>query len=179
MYIPHNKNIFKSFFIFLIIDKKRGVVIIISLVLLLGVIDAAWILSYKQTITAKVIGEKFYSISEEFDSTISLNTSDGPDTEINLMKIESNKDRLVDLDATTRRTNLTSEEECDYEDDCIVTWTYIHDGIKEILINKQTITNNKNFTLLEGEENYIEYKIECVEDSCAQRIASNVTIEGI
>jgi len=160
-------------------DKKKGLVIIISLVLLLGAVDAAWIFYYKNTITANVIGEKFYSISEEFDSTISVDTTEGPDSESTLMKIQSlDRDRLMEISTTTRRTNLTSEKDCDYEDDCIVTWTYIYDsGIKEVLINKQTITNEKNFTLYAGGNNYIEYKIECVEDSCPQRIVSNVTVE--
>lgn len=163
-------------------DKKRGILIIILLVLFLGVIDAAWIIYYKDSITTNVIGEKIYTISEEFDNSLSLDTLDGPDEKSTLMKIQDvDKDRLMEIEVSTRRTNLTSEVECpDYEDDCRVTWTYIYgDGTREVLIDKQTITNKKNFTLFTGQDNFIEYKIECVEDSCPQRIVSNVTIEGI
>lgn len=164
-------------------DRKKGLSIIILLVLVLGVVDAAWILYYKKTITTNVIGgESVYSISLEFNDTLSLDTSNGPDSTKTLMKIDNlDKNLNMSFEIETRRTNLDSD--CpNYENDCIVTLAHIYNNgteIKTILSSKQTITNDGNFTLFKDVDNYIEYKVECVENSCAQRISSNVTLEQI
>jgi len=164
-------------------DRKKGLSIIVFLVLLLGVVDAAWVLYYKGTITTNVIGEQSaYSISWEFNDTLSLDTTNGPDSTSTLMKIDSlDKDLDMGFEIETRRTNLDSN--CpNYEDDCTVTLAHIYNNgteIKTILSNKQTITNDGNFTLFKDVDNYVEYKVECVENSCSQRISSNVTLEQI
>jgi len=168
-------------------DKKGGMLLLIFLVLLLGTVNAAWIISYKKTITTNVIGEKsVYNISWEFDNTLSLNTNNGPASTDTSMKIDGlTEDMNMTFEIETRRTNLSSEEECpNYEKDCDVIVTHIYDDgiieIKTILSDSPTtIGDEANFTLFAGFDNFIEYKIECVEDSCPQRINSNVTLKQI
>ena len=79
----------------------------------------------------------------------------------------------------TQKTNLTSEEVClDYKDDCEVIISHIYDG--NIILSNVTDSSFKgNFTLFIPLTNYIEYMIECVEDSCSQRINSNITLEEL
>ncbi|VVB82641.1 Uncharacterised protein [uncultured archaeon] len=164
-------------------DKRKGIFLIIFLVLLLSVVNAAWIIYSKQTITSNVVGGKNdYNISWSFDNSLSLNTSNGPDETSTSMKIEGlSKDANMSFEIETRRTNLNSS--CpNYDDDCKVILTQIYNNggeIRKILSDKQTITSTGNFTLFHGTDNFIEYRIQCVENSCSQRIVSNVTLEQI
>jgi hypothetical protein len=168
-------------------DKRRGLFIIIVLVLILGVVDAAWIISYRKTITANIIGEqKIYTISQEFSNNISLNTSTGPAEIITLMKIDGLiEDANMSFEIDTRRTNLTSKTECPNPDeDCGIIVTYIYNNgtgnVTNILSYKPAnLGDDKNFTMYKEVENFLEYKIQCVEDSCPQRIRSNITLEQI
>lgn len=161
-------------------NKKRGIFIIGILVLLLGVVNAAWVFYYGRNITAEIVGEpEHYVRSEQFDNDISMNTTDGPASiSTNLTIKDLERDLYLNLESATRRYNLTSEDECDLDDDCNVTISFIYEnGTKDVLINKQLVSLKANVTLFENYENVLEYKIECVEDSCPQRIVSNVTLE--
>ena len=159
---------------------KRGVIVIIFLVLLLAVIDSAWIFSYKKTITTEIIGQnKGYTISHEFDNALSMNTSNGPGQINSSLKIMGlDKDVNMSLEISTRRTSINSS--CsDYDKDCKVIITQIYNNIRKILSNTTNINDDENFVLFKNTENIIEYQIVCVENSCSQRIISNVTLEQI
>ena len=160
---------------------KRGAIIIILLVLLLVLVDSAWIFSYKRTITSNVIGrgQEAYTITQEFND-LSLDTSTGASSQISLMKVQGlGKDITVNLAIETRRTNLDST--CvNYDDDCNVTVTQIYsNGTRKILSNKQNINEQANFTLFKDTENVLEYKIFCIENSCPQKVNSTVTLTEI
>jgi hypothetical protein len=151
------------------------------LVLLLGVVNAAWMFYYQRTITGEVAGEpEHYVRSEQFDNNLSINTTDGPASISTNLTIEDlERDLYLNLESRTERYNLTSEDECDLDDDCNVTISFIYEnGTKQVLIDRQVSSALKaNVTLFEDYENVLEYKIECVEDSCPQRIVSNVTLK--
>jgi hypothetical protein len=164
-------------------NKKRGILIIVFLVLILGVVNAAWAIYYKKTITTNVIGDKkIYDISQEFNS-LSLNTSGGPDSDVTLMKIGGlSEDENMNYAIETRKTYLDAS--CPNPDkDCLVTVTQIYAGgsgeIRNILSSTQNINSEKNFTLVKNTDNLIEYKVECIKNSCPQRISSNVTIQQV
>jgi len=168
-------------------NKRKYLFILIVLILVLGVVDAAWIVFYKKTITTNVIGEeKTFTIFQEFNSILSLNTSNGPAETKTLMEIKDlTEDANMTFEIETRRTNLTSETECpNFEDDCGVIITHIYPNgmvnITNILSNKPTtIGDEANFILLKNINHFIEYKIQCVEDSCPQRVSSNITLEQV
>ena len=156
--------------------------LLVFLVLLLSVVNAAWIIYYKKTITTNVIGEEtVYTISQEFANTLSLNTTSGPANITTLMEIKNlNENIKMSFEIETRKTNLTNASCPNYRDDCGVIVTHIYDSIRRILSNRSTtITDKENFTLFTPLTNFIEYRIECVEDSCSQRINSNITLEEI
>jgi hypothetical protein len=160
---------------------KRGVIVIILLIFLLVLIDSAWIFSYKKTITTEITGQStIYTISHEFDNALELDTSDGPSQINTSIKIKGlGKDVNMSFDISTRRTNVTV---CpNYDDDCDVIVTQIYNNdIRKILSDKPTTIGDKeNFTLFKNVDNMIEYQIVCVQNSCPQRIISNVTLTEI
>jgi len=164
-------------------DKKRGIAILIFLVLLLGMIDAAWIFSYKKIITANVVGgeKKVYTISQNFGDSLLLNTSNGPDSKSTLMKISDlEEDTNMLFKIETRVIYL--EPGCLNGEDCraIVTQNFIN-GTKKILSDTDhySVNEQANLTLLKTIENILEYKIECVKNSCAQKINSTITLSQI
>jgi len=163
-------------------NRRKGVLILIFLVLLLGVVNAAWIFSYKKTVIADIIGreQKIYTISQDF-SDLLLNTSNGLDNKSTLMKINNLKENMNMLfKIETRVTNLSS---CpDYDKDCKVTVTQIfNNGTRNILSDTDHyyINEEANLTLFKDAENVLEYNIVCVKNSCPQRIKSNITLSQI
>lgn len=161
-------------------DKKRGLVILIFLILLLGVVNAAWILSYKKTITGNVFGGKFFTISKEFSNEISIDTSEGADSDTTEMKINVKKDSNVSLDVDIERINMDSSD-CPYLEDCRVIVIHNYQDSSDVLMNTtaKSSPSSERFILFKDTENIIRYMISCKENSCLQRIVSNVTIEGI
>jgi hypothetical protein len=169
-------------------DKKRGIFIIVFLVLFLGVVNAVWIISYSSTITTNVIGqEKEYSFSHEFNESLSLDTSDGPANTTTTWIIEDlEEDINMEFDVETRKNS--SDTECtngddDYKKDCKITITHIYDDgsgeIRSILSNTTNIQSSGEVTLMEDIDNIIEYKVECVPNSCTQEIVSTIEFEEI
>jgi hypothetical protein len=164
-------------------DKRRGIVILIFLVLLLGVIDAAWIFSYKKIITASVVGgeKKVYTISQDFGDSLLLNTSNGPDIKSTLMKISDlEEDTNMLFKIETRVTYL--EPDCLNGEDCKVTVTQdLINGTEKILSDTDhyNINEEANLTLFKIIENILEYKIECVKNSCPQKINSTIILSQI
>ena len=163
---------------------KRGVIVIILLVLLLVVIDSSWIFSYKRTITSNVIGdgEKVYTIFQEFDNSILLDTSNGADNESTFMKINNlQKDINMSFAIETRVTNLSSS--ClNYDSDCRVVVTQnLVNGTKKILSDTDHyyINEKTNLTLYKNIDNVLEHKIFCIENSCPQRINSTIVLTEI
>jgi ribosomal protein L7Ae-like RNA K-turn-binding protein len=163
------------------LDKKRGIVIIICLILLVGIVNAAWIFFYyNQTITGNVIGgEKLSYTLLEFGSTLSVNTSEGASSNSTIMKINSlSENQNVKISIKVNKTNLNSS--CsNYENDCEVFLSQVLlNGTRDTLVHVLTSTNtqSKSFTLLEG-NNQIEYNLSCDAHSCPQTIVANITIE--
>ncbi|MDO8528705.1 MAG: hypothetical protein Q7S06_02335 [Nanoarchaeota archaeon] len=160
--------------------KLKGIIVIGLLIALLGFMDAAWIIYHRSTITTNIIGEKsMYNISQEFANTLSLNTSSGITNVTSLMEIEGITGNInMSFDIQTRKTDLTNASCPNYDDDCCVIVTHIHNTNRNILSNcPSNIGDKENFTFLTPGTNYLEYMIECVEDSCSQRINSNITLE--
>jgi hypothetical protein len=169
-------------------EKKKGIIIIVSLIFLMGIVNAAWIIYYHQDIVTEIIGQpEHYSMSEQFEDSLNLNTTESlASISTNLTIEELGENINVTLDMSTHKINLTSETEChDYEKDCKVIIDYIYNNGTEdirqslIITEGSRVSGDANFTLLEDYENILEYRIECVEDSCPQRIISNITLEQI
>ncbi len=161
-------------------NKKRGLIVLVVLVSLMTFVNAAWIIFYEGEIITNIIGEGApYIITQEFSNSLSLNTSSGNGTVTTSMKIEGLSENInMSFDIDTRRTNLNSS--CpNYDDDCVVRLTHIYGGVRNILSNTTNVNDDGNVLLLAPNENFIEYMIYCVEDSCPQRINSNVTLEEI
>ncbi len=170
-------------------DKKRkgklkGFVVLVFLILILGIIDAAWIIYHKSTITTNIIGEKkVYFISQQFSDTLSLNTSTGPANVTTLMKIDDlTEDINISFRSETDRTVLDSD--CpNYKDneDCNVTVAYLYsNGTRKLLIYKNKGDETANFTLLALPIiNIFEYRIDCIKDSCSQIINSTIILEEV
>lgn len=159
---------------------------LISLVILLSVVNAAWILNYNKTITANVIGEeRTFTFSHEFEDVLDLDTSNGPNSTITIWEIENLEEDLnTTFDISTHKFNLTSEEICsDYKKDCRVIVTHIYNNgtgeVRDLLsyIEGSSVTGDANLILFEDISNVIEYRIECAENSCSQEIVSEITIE--
>jgi len=167
-------------------NKKKGVIILIILVSLLSVVNAAWILNYSAEITTKVIGkEKTYSFSHKFKDIPSLDTTQGPNSTVTNWEIEDlDTDLNVTFKISTHKTNLTSEKECpEYKTDCRVIVTHIYEDdskeVKDILSYTEgsSVTGEANFILLKDISNIIEYRVECARNSCSQEITSEINIE--
>jgi hypothetical protein len=161
---------------------KREKTLLFILIILLGVVDSAWIFFYyNRTITSNVIGgeKATYSISQQFNENLVLDSSSNSASNSTIMKISNlSKDLSAHLSVKVNKTNLDSE--CsDYKEDCTVIITQIlPNGTKNSLVSSTSENpNGKYFTLFEG-DNYIEYNLSCVKNSCPQKIISNITIEG-
>lgn len=88
-------------------NKKKGVMLLIVLVSLLSVVNAAWIISLqKVTINSQIIGEKEnYVISREFDTLLMLNTSDGSASNSTNMTLEDlHRSLFMELESITKET---------------------------------------------------------------------------
>jgi hypothetical protein len=160
--------------------KLKGFVVLVFLILILGTVDSAWIFYHERTITTNVIGgEGTYTISQEFDNSISLDTSNGNANVTTLMTIDDlNHDMNMSFEIETRKTNLNSN--CSrYDKDCRIIVTHKYNLTNNILSDKTeniTTSDKKNLILHSPLTNYIEYRIECVKNSCNQRINSNITL---
>jgi len=163
------------------LDKKKGIMIVICLILFIGIVDAAWIFFYfNQTITGNVIGgEKPNYEILKFNGALSIDTSKGAASNSTIMRINNlDEKQEVDVKVNVNRTNLDSD--CSgYDKDCDVTLTHIlPNGTRNNLIS-HSISSNPNkesFTLLKG-NNQIEYNLSCKQNSCPQTILFNITIE--
>ncbi len=165
-------------------NKKKSIILLVCLVVLLGAVNAAWMITYNKTITTNVIGEEeSYSFTYEFSNLLSLDTSNKRNSTITNLTIAGlDEDINMSFDVETRRYNAT--ETClDYEDDCLVTITHIYDGgpgeVRNVLSNTTNIGSDGNFILIGNTDNIIEYKIECVKKSCPQEINSTIELEEI
>jgi hypothetical protein len=160
--------------------KLKGFVVLVFLILVLGTVDSAWIFYHEKTITTNVIGVGgTYTISQEFANSLSLNTSSGNANVTTLMKIDSlPQDMNTTFEIETRKTNLDSG--CpNYDDDCKVVVTSIYNGNRKLISNTTNINDKKNLTLFTPLMNSIEYRIECIKNSCSQRINSNITLTEV
>lgn len=160
----------------------------VCLVLVLGIVNAAWILNYSTTITTNVISnERTFSFSHEFDDVLELDTTNEPNSTITNWEIEDlDEDLNVTFKISTHKTNLTSGEMCNnYKKDCRVVVTHIYnngtDDVRNILTitESSSVTGDANFILFEDISNIIEYKIECIQNSCPQEIESEIDIEEV
>lgn len=166
-------------------NRKRGLILLISLVVLLSVVNAAWILNYTKTITTNVVSEeRTFSFSHEFEDTLNLDTTNGPNSTTTYWEIEDlDEDLNVTFEISTHKENLTSEKICaDYEKDCRVITAHIYnngtDDVREILTITEgsSVNGDANLILFEEISNIIEYRIECAENSCPQEIESEIEI---
>lgn len=166
-------------------NKKKSVILLVCLVALLGAVNAAWILNYYAEITTNVISnERTFSFSHEFEDTLEINTTNGPNSTTTYWEIENlDEDLNVTLKISTDKFNLTSEEECiDYKADCRVITAHIYNNGTDDIRDVLTITENSgvkddaNFILFEDISNIIEYRIECAENSCPQKRISEIEI---
>lgn len=166
-------------------EKRKGVITIICLLIFMGVVNAAWILNYNKIITTNVISnERTFNFSHEFDEVLNLNTTNGPNSTTTYWEIEDLEEDLnVTFEVSTHKFNLTSEEICaDYKEDCRVITTHIYnngtDEIRDILTITEgsSVNEDANLILFGDISNIIEYKIECAENSCQQEIESEIEI---
>lgn len=168
-------------------NKKRGWIAIVLLIVILGAVNAAWILNYSATITTNVISEeRTFAFSHTFKDDLNVDTTNEANSTTTYWEIEDLEEDLnVTFDVNTERTNLTSEGICsiekNYEDDCRVIITHIYNNetgeVRDILVEKQNKNSKGNFILFEDISNIIEYRIECVHNSCPQEIVSEIEIE--
>jgi len=166
-------------------NKKKGVILLVGLVALLSIVNAAWILNYTAEITTNVISdERTFSFSHEFDDILNLDTTNGPNSTTTYWEIEDLEEDLnVTFEVSTHKYNLTSEEICaDYKEDCRIIATHIYnngtDDIRDILTITEgsSVNEDANLILFEDISNIIEYRIECAENSCPQEIESEIEI---
>jgi hypothetical protein len=163
------------------LDKKRGIMIIICLVLLLGIIDASYFFFYyNQTITGNVVGsgERLNYNITQFSSILSVNTSKGASSNSTIMRITNLNENLdVSFDADVNKINRSSD--ClDFANDCEVILTHIlPNGTRKSLTSGSTSSEPslKDTTFLNG-TNQIEYNLSCKENSCPQTVIFNLTI---
>lgn len=168
-------------------DRKKGVILLVLLISILGIVNAAWILSYSGTIITNVISdEKSYTFTHEFAENLEINTTDSANNITTFWEIDSLVEDLnVTLEMDTHKTNLTSEECSDYKEDCRVILTHIYNNgtedIRDLLsiTDGSGVTGDADFILFAGITNTIEYRVECIRNSCPQEIVSDVDIEEI
>jgi len=167
-------------------NKKKSIILLVCLVVLLGAVNAAWILNYTATITTNVVSnERTFSFSHEFEDVLNLDTTNIENSTTTYWEIEDlDEDLNVTFDISTHKMNLTSDEECfKYKDDCRVIVTHIYNNGADEVRDQLTITDgagvsgDANFILFEEITNTIEYKVECIKNSCPQEIESEITIE--
>ena len=115
-------------------------------------------------------------ISQEFDDGLSLNTTNNGGAVITSMKIENlKKDMKVTFEISTSKKSLDSN--CSsiytYTNDCDIIATYNNTLTK----TEEILSDGENITLMKSPViNFINYRIECVENSCPQRINSTITL---
>lgn len=169
-------------------NKKKGVILLICLTVLLGIVNAAWILHYSAEITTNVISnERTFSFSHEFNDVLELDTTKESNSTITNWEIEDlDEDLNVTFDISTHKTNLTSDEECiKYKNDCRVIVTHIYNNGTDDVRDQLTytdgagVTGKANFILFEDISNVLEYKVECIKNSCLQEISSEIEIEEV
>ena len=158
---------------------KRGIAVIIFLVLLLAVIDSAWIFSYKKVISTEITGGKTgYTILHEFNDIPLLNTSNGSADAITILKIGDltrNINVTFEISTTHKSLNTECSSNYTYTNDCEI--TIIHNGTS---ITENVLIDEENFTLYKYPAvNFINYKIKCAQNSCPQRINSTITFTEI